>query len=168
MNVDTYKYTDDITKNIIESYTIRYDTFLVNKIEECNNDESLINFQYVYEIYMKIKVYSKYIDDVYNENLEFDKNHPEITPSVLYGGLFYIIYIKSSIYRDFLNNISEIRNKLEVIESQMSMMIENKEYYASFYYINLILFKDIQREVTFFKDVFHENLSNFDFLENII
>lgn len=149
--------------NIEEVFKKTYecDLYVLHKIEICNENNIIIDFKFVYDIYKKIKEYEDYINDIYNKNIYFDINDPNITPSIMYGGLFYIMYIQSDLLKTFLNSVSEKRKKLSEVEMQIKKMIQSKEYYASFYYIHLIQFEDLSKEILFYKDLLDNNIVHF-------
>jgi hypothetical protein len=154
---------DQIKTKVLEKTKI-IDLYLLEMIQKAEK-MNYISLNYVMDIYKSIEKYILYLNDTYMNHLEFNPTDEDITPSVLMGALFYLLYSKSTLFKDFEKSIDEKLYTLKSLESEIQSMIENKEYYYSFYYINRLKIEKMFQEIDFFYKICVGNLCNF---ENII
>lgn len=151
-------------KNQVLKKTELIDYYVLEMIQKTDN-MNYISLSYVMDIYENIEKYILYINNIYINHFEFNPYEDDISPNVLTGALFYLLYSKSTLYNDFISSIDEKFEKLNNLEFEINKMIENKEHFYSMYYINRIKLEQMFNEIDFFYKMCIGNISNF---ENII
>jgi len=154
---------DEIKTQVLEKTKV-IDYYLLEMIQKAEK-MNYVSLKYVMDIHKNIEKYIIYLYETYMNHLEFNPADEEITPSVLMGALFYLLYSKSTLFQDFEKSIDEKLCNLKTLEYEIQTMIENKEYYYSFYYINRLKIEKMFEEIDFFYKICVGNLCNF---ENII